>query len=56
MSLLPKHGIWERLLWSWKPESNRAAGSGIVANFLLHWFPSRVSLKSLAFSYSFYRP
>jgi quinol-cytochrome oxidoreductase complex cytochrome b subunit len=54
MSLLPKNGIVERLLWSWRPESNREAGSGIVANFLLHWFPSRVSLKSLAFSYSFY--
>ena len=25
-----------------------------MANFLLHWFPNRVSLKSLAFSYSFY--
>ncbi|MCP3947118.1 cytochrome b N-terminal domain-containing protein, partial [Herbaspirillum sp.] len=30
------------------------AGSGIVANFLLHWFPNRISLKSLAFGYSFY--
>jgi quinol-cytochrome oxidoreductase complex cytochrome b subunit len=54
MSLLPKTKISERLLWSWKPESNREAGSGIVANFLLHWFPNRISLKSLAFGYSFY--
>jgi quinol-cytochrome oxidoreductase complex cytochrome b subunit len=36
------------------PESEREAGSGIVANFLLHWFPNRISLKSFAFSYSFY--
>jgi quinol-cytochrome oxidoreductase complex cytochrome b subunit len=54
MSLLPKKDLLNQLLWSWKPESNREAGSGIVANFLLHWFPNRISLKSLAFSYSFY--
>ena len=54
MSLLPKRGIWDKLFWSWKPESSREAGSGIVANFLLHWFPNRVSLKALAFGYSFY--
>jgi quinol-cytochrome oxidoreductase complex cytochrome b subunit len=54
MSLQPKTKISDRLLCSWKPESNREAGSGIVANFLLHWFPNRVSLKSLAFGYSFY--
>jgi quinol-cytochrome oxidoreductase complex cytochrome b subunit len=43
-----------RLLRPWKPESNREAGSGIVSNFLLHWFPNRVTLKGLRFSYSFY--
>jgi len=54
MSLQPKTGIWEKLFWPWKPASEREAGSGIVANFLLHWFPNRVSLKSFAFGYSFY--
>jgi quinol-cytochrome oxidoreductase complex cytochrome b subunit len=54
MSPQPKRGILEKLLWSWMPESEREAGSGIVANFLLHWFPNRISLKSFAFSYSFY--
>jgi quinol-cytochrome oxidoreductase complex cytochrome b subunit len=54
MSLLPKNGIWSSLVWPWKPESDREAGSAVVANFLLHWFPQRVSLKGLAFGYSFY--
>jgi len=54
MSLLPKNSVWQRLTWPWRPESNREAGSGIVANFLLHWFPNRVSLRSLSFSYSLY--
>jgi quinol-cytochrome oxidoreductase complex cytochrome b subunit len=51
---LAKKGILESLLWSWKPESDREAGSGIVSNLLLHWFPHRVSLKGFAFSYSLY--
>jgi len=46
--------MWQKLIWPWRPESNREAGSGIVANFLLHWFPNRVSLRSLAFSASLY--
>jgi quinol-cytochrome oxidoreductase complex cytochrome b subunit len=54
MSLLSKSTLWDRLVWPWKPGSNREAGSGIVANFLLHWFPNRVSLKGFNFSYSFY--
>ncbi len=54
MSLTPKTSLWDKLVWSWKPESNREAGSSIVSNFLLHWFPNRVTLKSLAFSYSLY--
>ena len=54
MSLFSMHDVWQRLTWPWDPKSNREAGSGIVANFLLHWFPNRVSLRSLAFSYSLY--
>jgi len=54
MSLQPRKSLFEKLFWSWKPESDREAGSGIVANFLLHWFPNRVSLKGLSFGYSFY--
>ena len=54
MALSPKEGIWAKLVWPWKPESEREAGSAVVSNFLLHWFPSRVTLRSLAFCYSFY--
>ena len=46
--------VWQKLIWPWRPESDREAGSGIVANFLLHWFPNRISLRSLAFPASFY--
>ncbi len=54
MSLIPKISLWDKLAWSWKPESDREAGSAIVSNFLLHWLPNRVTLKSLAFGYSLY--
>ena len=54
MSLLPKSGIWERLVWSWRPQSDREAGEAVVANLLLHWFPNRVTLKSLSLKYSLY--
>ncbi|HEB85020.1 MAG TPA: DUF4405 domain-containing protein, partial [Bacteroidetes bacterium] len=54
MSLLPKKDLLSKLFWSWKPESDREAGSAVVSNFLIHWFPNRVSLRSLAFKYSLY--
>jgi len=54
MNLPSFSGIWDSLFWSWRPESNREAGSGIVSNFLLHWFPNRVSSKGMAVGYSFY--
>ena len=54
MSLLPKQGALGRLFWSWRPQSDREAGEAVVANFLLHWFPSRVTLKSLSLKYSIY--
>jgi len=54
MRLFAISDAWQRLTWPWDPKSDREAGSGIVANFLLHWFPNRVSLRSLAVSYSLY--
>ncbi len=54
MSLLPKAGFWQRLLWSFTPRSDREAGEAVVANFLLHWFPARVTKLSLAPSSSLY--
>jgi quinol-cytochrome oxidoreductase complex cytochrome b subunit len=46
--------IWKQLLWPWNPDSNFKAGDAIVKNFLLHWFPNRITLKSLSFNYSMY--
>jgi quinol-cytochrome oxidoreductase complex cytochrome b subunit len=54
MSSEQKKGIWKQLLWPWNPESDLEAGTAIVKNFLLHWFPNRVTLKSLSFNYSLY--
>jgi quinol-cytochrome oxidoreductase complex cytochrome b subunit len=46
--------LLNRVIWSWKPESNREAGDAIVKNFLLHWFPHRISIRSLSWNYSFW--
>ena len=54
MNLPSLSGTWDKLVWPWRPESDREAGSGIVSNFLLHWFPNRVSSKGMAVGYSFY--
>ncbi len=54
MKQTARTGLLDKLLWSWTPRSNREAGSGIVANFLLHWFPNRVSLRSFRFPSSLY--
>jgi cytochrome b-561 len=54
MKLNLKNRIWKQLLWPWNPESNLEAGDAIVKNFLLHWFPNRVTRKSLSFNYSMY--
>ena len=54
MNFFKIQDAWQKLIWPWRPESNREAGSGIVANFLLHWFPNRVSLRSLAVSATLY--
>ena len=54
MKLIPKKNIIDKLLWSWRPQSTREAGDGVVSNFLLHWFPNRVTLKSFSIKYSLY--
>ena len=54
MSLEPKQGIWNKVFWPWNPESNRETGSAVVKSYLLHWFPHRITLKSLSFGYSMY--
>ena len=42
------------LIWSWYPRSEREASDAVVTNFLLHWFPVKVSKRSLSFTYSFW--
>ncbi len=46
--------VWEKLTWTWRPESKREAGDAIVRNLLLHWFPAKVTLESLSWGYSFW--
>jgi quinol-cytochrome oxidoreductase complex cytochrome b subunit len=40
------------LFWTWSPRSEKEAGESIVRNLLLHWFPAKVTLKSLSWGYS----
>jgi len=49
-----KRSTWEKIRWTWQPASEREAGDSIVRNFLLHWFPSKVSKQSLSWNYSFW--
>ena len=45
---------WKQIKWTWLPASNREAGDSVVRNFLLHWFPAKVSRQSLSWNYSFW--
>ena len=47
-------GVHARRLWSFRPKSDRQAGDAIVANFILHWFPSKIYKPSLDWTYSFW--
>ena len=49
-----RSAIWEKIKWSWLPQSNREAGDSVVKNFLLHWFPAKVTRQSLSWNYSFW--
>ena len=47
-------GVHPAALWSYRPRSDREAGDAVVSNFLLHWFPAKVSKASLDWTYSFW--
>ena len=47
-------GVRPTFLWSCRPQSDRESGDAVVSNFLLHWFPSKVTKASLDWSYSFW--
>lgn len=46
--------LYRKLTWTWNPASDKEAGDAIVKNLLLHWFPNKISKKSLSWNYSFY--
>lgn len=45
-------GVHPKPLWSVRPASDREAGDAVVANFLLHWFPTKALRASLEWRYS----
>jgi len=47
-------GVHAEPLWSFRPQSDREAGDAVVSNFMLHWFPAKISKTSMAWSYSFW--
>lgn len=49
-----KRSSWQKLTWTWQPASDREAGDSVVRNFLLHWFPAKISRESLSWNYSFW--
>lgn len=52
--LKDRRAIWQKIKWTWMPETNREAGDSVVRNFLLHWFPAKVTRQSLSWNYSFW--
>src|SRR5512136_2064932 len=51
---LARRGSGPPLFWSYRPSSDRQASQAVLANFLLHWFPSRALSRSLSWTYSFW--
>ena len=49
-----KKSLWDQILWTWKPATERESGDSVVRNLLLHWFPAKVTRASLSYSYSFW--
>ncbi|MEO8682335.1 MAG: cytochrome b N-terminal domain-containing protein, partial [Vicinamibacterales bacterium] len=47
-------GVHADPMWSFRPQSDREAGDAVVSNFILHWFPAKISKASMAWSYSFW--
>jgi cytochrome b-561 len=49
-----KKSWWRELIWPWSPDSEREASEAVVRNLWLHWFPAKVSARSLSWGYSFW--
>lgn len=52
LEIKPKKVDKRSIFWTWAPRSEKEAGDSIVRNMLLHWFPAKVTLKSLSWGYS----
>ncbi len=52
--MMIRNSAWEKMRWTWLPASEREAGDSVVCNFLLHWFPVKVTRASLSWNYSFW--
>ena len=52
--MITQRSTWEKFKWSWTPETKRQAGDSVVKNFLLHWFPAKVTRESVSWNYSFW--
>ncbi|MEO0223738.1 MAG: cytochrome b N-terminal domain-containing protein [candidate division WOR-3 bacterium] len=46
--------IWRSLTWSFDPKDKIEATKATSKNFWLHWFPARVTYKSMSWTYSFW--
>lgn len=44
--------LWRSVMWPWFPQSSREASEAVVKNFWLHWFSSRISLRSMSWGFS----
>ena len=47
-------GVHPTAFWSLRPRSDRESGDAVTSNFLLHWFPAKVSKASLDWNYSYW--
>ncbi len=47
-------GVHTEPFWSFRPQSDREAGDAVTSNFMLHWFPAKISKASMAWNYSFW--
>jgi len=54
MTMSNAKSLLKKLKWTWQPESSREAGDSVVRNFLLHWFPAKITRPSMSWGYSFW--
>jgi len=45
---------WRKLTWTFAPSNKVEATKAVTKNFILHWFPARVTFRSMSWSYSWW--